>query len=329
MVQLHFDTDEPIKVRLAFSPLVETTVSFHALTCPFPRPFVNSWLEATRRATHDLEFPFMESVILDRWYMVDFLTPTPPAPLTDFEAELQKVRATPHDLVRANVAHAIALMGESDVRCYFMTYPGEALECLIDELRLYWQRALADDWSRVVATLENDLLYRGRTLAIEGVPAVIRDLNPSLTFKERTIAIDRPKAPQVACLFHDDHHLIDATIALVPTIFGGIHWQVEAPSQPMIIYPARGAGNVMLATTPPQNEALELVMGAARAQIMLVLVTPASTTELARRLSVTAGAISQHIGLLKQAGLVDSYRSRQHVYHRLTARGEHLMQVFS
>jgi DNA-binding transcriptional ArsR family regulator len=90
------------------------------------------------------------------------------------------------------------------------------------------------------------------------------------------------------------------------------HWEgiapiVDPPWQPTLIYPARG---LELLWTPPVTtpEALARVVGRSRARLLAALDAPLSTTELARRLELTAGATSQHLGALRAAGLVTATR---------------------
>ena len=98
---------------------------------------------------------------------------------------------------------------------------------------------------------------------------------------------------------------------------------------PMLIYGARGGGLWYREEVPDPEEPLTLTLGAAKAKLLLTLKQPAHTAELAQKLSVTAGAVSQQLGRLHEAGLVESHRSSSRVYYRLTARGEKLIAVFA
>jgi DNA-binding transcriptional ArsR family regulator len=54
---------------------------------------------------------------------------------------------------------------------------------------------------------------------------------------------------------------------------------------------------------------------------------PASTTQLARRLSMTAGGVSQHLAVLRDAALVQSSRSGRMVLYTRTPLGEALVDT--
>jgi DNA-binding transcriptional ArsR family regulator len=72
-----------------------------------------------------------------------------------------------------------------------------------------------------------------------------------------------------------------------------------------------------------------LTLGAGKARLILALDSPLSTGELAHKLAVTAGAVSQQLGKLHQAGLVESHRSGKHVFYRLSERGHKLVDLFN
>jgi DNA-binding MarR family transcriptional regulator len=106
-------------------------------------------------------------------------------------------------------------------------------------------------------------------------------------------------------------------------------WKQFAPHwQPMIMYSARGAGLWYHAASPEPDQALRIALGTGRARVLVALQSPAHTGELALRLNLTSGAISQHLQRLHQAGLVESHRSSYRVYYRLSSRGEKLVGLF-
>jgi len=95
----------------------------------------------------------------------------------------------------------------------------------------------------------------------------------------------------------------------------------------MIIYRARGLG-LWQQEEPDRNPSLEIALGAGRARVLQLLTTPANTGEIARKLHITAGAASQHLSRLNDAGLVEPYRSGRRVYYHLTDRGAQLLLLF-
>lgn len=326
MISIHFPARHLMNLRFAFSPLLETSVSYHLLRHPEHNVLYSTWVDDTRRALHGIELPYMDAVILARHYTADFLTPPPPSPRTNFEEEMATVLATPHEIVRQNVQYIIDLEGSSEVRDFFLAYPGDALYCLVEELRLYWKRAVAPYWPRIQAVLENDVLYRARTLATEGIESVIKTLHPIADYQPGVVTLDKHyKNKDLTEYFTDS-----STLALVPSVFSfsHIYWQLDPAWQPMLMYPTRGTG-LWYSSPPDTSDALEVTLGEGRAKVFLALRDPASTGELAGKLHFTSGAVSQHLALLRRAGLIESFRSGHHVFHRLSERGEKMLALFT
>jgi DNA-binding transcriptional ArsR family regulator len=71
-----------------------------------------------------------------------------------------------------------------------------------------------------------------------------------------------------------------------------------------------------------------MALGAGRARVLETLRTPASTGEIAQKLGVSSGAVSQILSRLAQADLVESHRVGKRVYYHLTRRGEELIVLF-
>jgi DNA-binding HxlR family transcriptional regulator len=327
MISLQLESTDFENIRFAFSPLVEAVTSYRILHKPEAYPEYRPWIDEARRALLGVEFPYMDAVILPHRYIVDFLTPTPTTTRSSFEDELKRVRSVSNDVIRKNVQFTINYDGLTEIRQQFLTYPRETLECLIDELRLYWQYTLSHHWPHIRSILEGDMLFRARQMALEGVEVMIAGVSDKVRYEQGVIQL--LKDP---CAFHPSSYQLGGRgLQLVPAVFEFHHvsWQVAPEWLPMIIYGARGTGLWYREELPDPEETLTLTLGAGKAKVLLALQQPSHTVELAQKLSVTAGAISQQLGRLNQAGLVESHRSSNRVYYRLTARGEKLVALFT
>jgi DNA-binding transcriptional ArsR family regulator len=65
---------------------------------------------------------------------------------------------------------------------------------------------------------------------------------------------------------------------------------------------------------------------ASRAALLGLLAEPATTSGLAGRLGVTAGGVSQQLGVLRAAGLVTTRRDGRTVLHLRTDRADALLR---
>jgi DNA-binding transcriptional ArsR family regulator len=362
MITLDMLMQDVEATRLSYSPLVEVAVSYHALTAyrrivP-PNPQQARWLQEAERALQDVELPFLHSLASNVGYIPDFLTPTPIGTPRTLEEELTALVTTSEVDVRRHLQYLLDKYPEvqNEVTQHYQMYPHEAIYCLIDEVRLYWDRVLAPHWSQIKGVLEGDILYRARQLATGGAVAVYQDLGPTISLTElmpiQALALEsvaaQPALLQPATMHvsnlrdgleivqlrieknHDHHHDITGRgMQLVPTAFPckNAWWQVDEAYAPMLNYPARGIGHWKQETSPAL-QSLELLVGPARASVLVALDIPATTSELARQLHITAGGISQHLDRLQQAGLVEPHRSGRSVYYQLTERGQALLNLF-
>ena len=85
--------------------------------------------------------------------------------------------------------------------------------------------------------------------------------------------------------------------------------KMTAPYQPLLAYPVRGIATLWETGPPPAPRALAALIGPTRAALLTALAEPSSTTSLAGRLQVTAGAVSQHLSVLRDAGMVSCSRA--------------------
>lgn len=236
-------------------------------------------------------------------YIPDFLTPPPEGPLTDIEEELALIRATP----RAQVRREVGAMDRPPLV--------PSLDALVDTLAAYWDRALEPDWPRIRAFLQADIQHRARVLADVGPARLLASLHPSCEWEGNTLIVRAPNCVVRAPNCDVDVDLGGRGLLLVPSAF---LWDkpntiINEPWQPTLLYPARGIGTLW--DEPSSSCALETLLGANRAAVLEACEAPRSTTEIARRLGLTPGGVSQHLKILRGAGLVQAERAGREVLY--------------
>ncbi|MEO3748795.1 helix-turn-helix domain-containing protein [Plantactinospora sp. B5E13] len=95
---------------------------------------------------------------------------------------------------------------------------------------------------------------------------------------------------------------------------------------PQLAYPARGVGTLWEAGART-SDALGAVLGRGRARLLVEMRAPVSTTELARRTGISAGGVSQHLAVLRAAGLVTTQRDGRKVLNLRTTVADALLSV--
>jgi DNA-binding transcriptional ArsR family regulator len=325
MITLHLTPDDLAAMRFAYRPMLEIPMSYRVLKNPALHGPHQRWIEMARTALHGIDLPYLDALIAPGGcYIPDFLVPTPAASATNLEDDLAQLLALPDETICQHMEVHIRTNGDSEMRRAFLAYPREAVRGLVDDLRLYWRYTLAEVWPRMVSMIDGDTLHRARTLALHGADALLPDLHPTVAYRDRTVRIRRN------CQVHPDFEatLDGRGLNLMPSIFSHMCMYRVTQDQPtQLIYGARGTG-LWFRSAPESTQSLELALGAARAQVLIGLRTPATTTELAFILHVSTGSVSQQLARLTKAGLAEPHRSGKRVYYQLTERGKTLIALF-
>ena len=252
-------------------------------------------------------------------YVPDFFGPPPHTPVPDFEAELadgaaraRRARA-PRDRAALRSPHA------SGRAAPLLERPRYGLRRLTEALAGYWELTLAHHWPRLRSLLEGEVLHRARQLTLGGAELLFADLHEEVAWSGSELAV---------AIRHDAAiPLLGRGLLMVPSAF---YWPrvavVTDPAwQPSLTYPPRGVATLWDPAEATGPEGLRALLGATRAALLAQLDAPRSTAELARRVGVTPGAVSQHLGKLRGAGVVTSSRQGREVLYALTPAGEALV----
>jgi hypothetical protein len=319
MVTLRLGPEDVASMRFAISPLMELHNSVRALEHPEAKALHLPWVAATRSRAAGLDMALLHALHPRTAYTPDFVDPPPSSPLGELEDELAEMLAAPPERVRLELRRAYEGRTLPQVLQPLLRDPARELPALAELFRAYWERALAPVWPRVRALLEGDILLRARQLADGGARRLFADLHPEVSFADDTLRIDMP--------YEVTADLGGRGLLLVPSAFT---WprpavSVEPPWQPFLVYPARGVGALWEPerATPPR--ALAALLGARRASVLGALDAPRSTTELARALELSAGSVSQHLSVLREAGLVHGHRVGRSVRYARSERGDALV----
>src|ERR1700756_5262605 len=84
-----------VQCRFAVSPLAETTGALRSLVRPAPGAYHLTWQRQVRPRLPGLRPEPLLAILSWSGSQPDFLAPAPDSPLTEAEAELDRVRATP------------------------------------------------------------------------------------------------------------------------------------------------------------------------------------------------------------------------------------------
>ena len=114
-------------------------------------------------------------------------------------------------------------------------------------------------------------------------------------------------------------------LLLVPVAFAWPQlWaMIDPPWHPAVVYAPRGVG-ALWEPAERATGALAELLGRRRAAILTAL--PATTQELARSHAASAAGVSEHLVVLRRAGLVSGRREGRAVRYARTAAGDALVE---
>lgn len=313
-----FNREDLLRTRFAISPLFEATASLGALRDPSAASIHLPWVREARAAIDGLELDLIEALAPGTGlYHPDFIAPPPQTPLPEIGEEIARVRRTPAAQVRKELGWAFP-DGLPEALVPLAEHPRRELGRIADQLAAYWDAAIAPHWDGIVAVLEDDIAHRARLLTTGGAIEVFGDLHPDVSLINTMLLVDREHKADV--------DLDGRGLLLCPSVFiwPRIGAMIDPPWQPTLIYPPRGVGQLW---APARSEpgALAALLGARRAEILVTLDREATTRELARRLGASPAGVSEHLSILRRAGLVRPRRQGASVFYARTAAGDGLL----
>ena len=306
--------------RFAISPLSETVSGLQLLAGPDRRAVHLRWLRwaADELAREPLDLPRVWPLIVTgRPSWPSFIVPAPAGSGGSIDEDLAALRRTTARQARASLQRVFGDRPPEPVR-EFAERPKEGLRVICDELRAAHDRLIAPHWPRIRAVLDADVAYRARQLAAGGAAALFADLHPDLHWQDGRLRLEQPGWPADFMVNRGPGGLVLIPVALGPA---KVMIKKNTTTQTTVRYPARGVGALWTAgVEPPAGSAVRL-LGRVRAELLEALRSPATTTDLARALDVTPSAVSQHLRVLRESGLVARERTGRSVLYMTTDLG--------
>jgi hypothetical protein len=319
-VRYRFGSDDLLRTRFAIAPLMDLIGAFYVLRDPGRSVVHRPWREwaIPRTAGLDLSLLDVAAPVSGRGFWPVFVGPPPQVPHAEIGTELERIRAIAPQQVRDEILRTYP--GGSAAAQPFVDDPAGTLAALVRQMRAFWAAALSPWWARMSAVLESEIASRARRLVAAGPQAAFTGLHQAVNWDEHALVVHpTSKAPA-------DVDLAGRGLLLIPAIFTWpkIWPRTDPPWDPALVYPASGIAGVW-APDGHHDDALAALLGQRRARILRGLDRPASTHQLARRMQASAGGISDHLKILRRAGLVTGRRDGRQVIYTRTAKGDTLI----
>ncbi len=313
------------RTRFAYSPLAELAESLYLLSSQRMEPHQRAWYTSVRDRLGGVDVPLLRAVVPAHPYIAGFLFAGARDPSTSIEQQLDRVAATPPEVMRQDLAQ---VWGGKDLPppVRELVAAGAAgARRLADALAAYWEVALEPDWPAMRALLDDDVAHRAGELTRFGLAGLLHDVHPDISLSDDLIQIDKKRHRG----HREEHELGGTGLLLVPSVFvwPSVIFAASPGESPSLTYPARGVGRLWVSATPeaPGQDALGALIGRSRAAILAALQLPTSTTELAMSLGQSGPSVSQHLSVLRRSGLVTSWRSGRRVLYRRTPLADSIL----
>ncbi|MER7922676.1 DUF5937 family protein [Streptomyces sp. NPDC096057] len=291
--------------------------AFLVLNSPARHGWYPTWLQAVRDVVAEVDLGLLAVAMPNRGHGPDFLWPSPTGPLTTIEDDLAQVQSTDPGIVAAELAEQARRLDPRTVPdSLYRTLTGDPLtarDTLVAQQRLAWHVLVAPLWDRIRGLLDADITTRSRQLADGGLEGLFADLHQRATWRNDEL--------HLTGLRHGVVDLRGRGLVLVPTAFGWPNLGIgptdsASTTPPALVYPMRGAARLW--ERPAQSSAISRLLGAGRASVLAETFLPGTTSGLAQRLGLAPATVSQHLSVLRDAGLVSASRRGREVLYRQT-----------
>ncbi|HZE40476.1 MAG TPA: winged helix-turn-helix domain-containing protein [Stackebrandtia sp.] len=159
-----------------------------------------------------------------------------------------------------------------------------------------------------------ELARVGRLVMSQGLGAALSDLSPDIRLDGDVL--------RVTGLCSGSLRLDGASLLVIPTVFWTrAGFRRAGLARPALVYPVDPA-RLGLDTAA---DSLPRLLGRTRAQVLRAVATGPTTSALASMLDISPASASEHVGVLREAGLVATNRTGRSVRHGLTPLGESLV----
>ena len=308
--------------RYAISPLIETSSALRVLTGHDSAGVLGPWRDRLRPRLAALR---AADPAVGAWISLfrrddnaDFLHP-PPAGLATIEQELERVRATPLAVARAELARNLAGHRTPPGYAQRILASRDVVARLADAIAATWSALVEPDWPRLRAILERDIVQRAGKLAAYGWAIALADLHPRVSWTP---------AGEIAVRHRDTarYRLAGRGLVFGPSVFADLVLSTEQGRPFALVYRARGVAALL--GGPPAlsgEDTLSPLLGAARATILRALAAPATTSQLAAQLAAPLGTVGGHLAVLHKAKLISRTRTGRSVHYVVTPLGESLI----
>jgi len=314
VLRIYFTPEDIGRVRIAGEPdpMWETVFSVFRLQRPGPAPIYGRWrahaVRATKRSDLDLLLPLIRGP-----YYPDFLTPAEGR--LGLAPGMDALLSTPKARLKQDMVE-LSRLGEPTPSWMRRLADGEpeVLDRLARAVRSHHDAVVAPFWAEAQAHVEADRSRRARMLLDHGYEGLLDSFRPTMRWQPPLLEVDTP--------FEQTLELDGRGLLLVPSYFSwGAPDVLRDPTlPPVLVYPVE-RDPLLGANAALASGSVSALIGPTRTSVLESIGDGSTTSELARRVGVSAASVSQHTAVLREARLIHSSRIGKSVLHTITPLG--------
>ncbi|MFJ8582957.1 ArsR/SmtB family transcription factor [Micromonospora sp. NPDC093277] len=318
MLRIHFTAEDLGRVRVLPEPdpMWETVFSIFRLQERGPSLVFHEWRRAVALACSPEDLAMLRALV-PGGYFPDFLTPSEGQ--FGLDAGIEALLSTPRSRFRAELG---ILAGRHRLPSWTRQLADgdrETVQRLADAIRGHFRSAVEPYWQQAQAHIDADRARRARAYLDGGTEGLLSSYLPMMRWSSPVLSVDVQQ--------EQDVHLNGRGLVLVPSFISMstpdfLH---DSALPQVLVYPVEHSVPVSAAAPAPRISLAPLI-GDTRTAVLESIGEGSSTTELARRVGVSAASISQHTAVLRSAGLIRTGRVGKAVLHTLTPLGDALLK---
>lgn len=324
MLRIHFTAEDLTRVRFRSEPhpLWEVLLSLHLLQTRHGESMFGPWRRVARTALGPAG-DILTTLAPPKGYSPDFLTPPVDSP--NLEDGLEVLLSTKRQTLRADMVRLAEQTTLPSWAWRIAAGDAEMLRRVASRIRQYHATALQPFSQVFNAHVRADWARRAELVMAHGLEHALDTLHPTIRWRAPVLEVGYP--------VDQDLHLDGRGLVLVPSFFC---WQnsmsfANPALRPMLLYPVDPvAGWTSITGGRPSTmdtRSLVALLGRTRAVVLQAIAAKPylNTTEIAKHAGTSVAGASQHIGVLRAAGLVITQRRERSAVHMLSTRGVTLL----
>ncbi len=336
--------------------MIEAIFSLHVITQPKHHPLQHEWVRSTRQLPRELRRRIGEFAWAYDGYVATLASPVGDyssfeeeirslSALSEDQVRVEFLHHFAGEFPRSGgflddhsildlVLQRAASSGPDAERLARQTLedPAEVLRQFIEVLEEYWERAFRQEWERLEPLLADVVTAAGQELAAAGPHAFLSHVNYRLRpdRSEACLWIEmkslRPD-PDQECVWTSEDPDVDVSradggqLVLIPSAYIWPHLGVElGESLPSIVYPAPFMTEAARPAIPPREllRVLRALADDTRLRALrFIAEQPRSTQELALLVQVSESALSKHMRIMSEAGILTARRQGYYVLYEI------------